>query len=67
MPTNYHNLLTLAQAAARAERSERTVCRWIRDGQLVGVRLGGRWFVHQQALEDHLLGPAMLSEEADES
>lgn len=42
-----HGLLTLVRVAARFDCSERTVWRWIQLGRLRGVRLGGRWFVHE--------------------
>ncbi len=66
IPSPYHDLLTLAQVAAQVGRSERTVWRWVRDGQLHGIRLGGRWFVSEPSLlaaldataSDHASGAA---------
>lgn len=52
-------MLTLRQVAQTLNVSTRSVSRWIRAGQLEGVRTpGGHWRVPQSALEDMLRGTA---------
>jgi excisionase family DNA binding protein len=43
-------LLTVADAAVRLDRSTEQVRRYLREGRLSGRRIGGQWFIEQQAL-----------------
>ncbi len=44
-------LLTVADAAVRLDRSTEQVRRYLREGRLRGRRIGGQWFIEQQALQ----------------
>lgn len=44
-------LLTVADAAVRLDRSTEQVRRYLREGRLNGRRIGGQWFIEQQALQ----------------
>jgi len=44
-------LLTVADAAVRLDRSTEQVRRYLREGRLSGRRIGGQWFIEQQALQ----------------
>ena len=44
-------LLTPAQVAARLQVTERTVCGWLKNGRLPGVKLGRLWRVSPSALD----------------
>ncbi|MCO5220679.1 MAG: helix-turn-helix domain-containing protein [Thermomicrobiales bacterium] len=43
-------LLTVADAAVRLDRSTEQVRRYLREGRLDGRRIGGQWFIEQHAL-----------------
>jgi excisionase family DNA binding protein len=43
-------LVTVAEAAQRLERSTEQVRRYLREGRLTGQRLGGQWFIDEDAL-----------------
>lgn len=49
--TDHDRYLTLTVAASLAHRSERTLWRWIRRGQLGVVRVAGRTYVAPDELE----------------
>lgn len=42
--------LTVEEVASRLRVSTFTVRRWLRDGALQGVRIGGRWRVSEESL-----------------
>ncbi len=44
-------LLTVADAAVRLDRSTEQVRRYLREGRLSGRRIGGQWFIEQDALQ----------------
>jgi excisionase family DNA binding protein len=44
-------LLTVADAALRLNRSTEQVRRYLREGRLPGRRIGGQWFIPQDALQ----------------
>lgn len=44
-------LLTVADAAVRLDRSTEQVRRYLREGRLDGRRIGGQWFIEQKALQ----------------
>ena len=44
------DLLTIAEAARRLDRSERTVRRWIADGRLLSVRVGPATYIPAEAI-----------------
>jgi hypothetical protein len=44
------DLLTVADAALRLERSTEQVRRYLREGRLTGRRIGGQWFIENSAL-----------------
>jgi len=59
-------VLTVAETAARVERSPDTVRRWIREGRLPAQRQGGRQLIGDRdvrAIEDELHPMAQLPEE----
>ncbi len=43
-------LFTVADAAARLERSTEQVRRYLREGRLLGQRIGGQWFIDGSSL-----------------
>lgn len=45
------SLLTVGQAATMLERSTEQVRRYLREGRLVGQRMGGQWFINKQNLQ----------------
>jgi excisionase family DNA binding protein len=47
-----HNneLLTVHEAALRLRRSTEQVRRYLREGKLPGRRIGGQWFIQEEAL-----------------
>jgi len=47
-------LLTPAQVGERLQVTERTVYQWLRDGRLVGLKLGRLWRVRSEDLEEFL-------------
>ncbi len=48
------DLITVAEAARRLERSTEQVRRYLREGRLGGRRIGGQWFIDQAALDGFL-------------
>ena len=47
-------LLTPAQVGERLQVTERTVYQWLRNGRLVGFKLGRLWRIRPEDLEDFL-------------
>ena len=47
-------LVSVADAARRLERSTEQVRRYLREGRLRGRRIGGQWFIEASALGDFL-------------
>ncbi len=47
-------LLTPPQVAERLQVTERTVYQWLRDGRLVGLKLGRLWRIRPEDLEAFL-------------
>ena len=57
MSVKAEKLLKTKDVALRAGVSPRTVARWLRDGELKGVKLNGHsWRVYESALEEYLEG-----------
>ena len=56
--------LTPAQAATRLAVSDSTVRRWLAEGRLEGVRVGGRYRIDPDVLEE-MLAPANLDRRRD--
>lgn len=54
------DLLTVAEAAVRLNRSAEQVRRYLREGRLPGSRIGGQWFIPEDALT--AFGQAMREE-----
>jgi len=48
-------LLSVAEAARRLERSTEQVRRYLREGRLGGRRLGGQWFIEAATLDAFLV------------
>ena len=44
-------LVTVAEAAKRLERSTEQVRRYLREGRLTGRRIGGQWFIDAPAVD----------------
>ena len=49
-------ILTVPQAAAHLQVSERTVYEWLRDGKLPGRKIGKVWRMSTDAIADFLRG-----------
>lgn len=49
--------LSVSEAARLLERSTEQVRRYLREGRLHGVRIGGQWFIERSAVES--FGPAL--------
>jgi excisionase family DNA binding protein len=49
-------ILTVPQAAAQLQVSERTVYEWLRDGKLPGRKIGKVWRMSADAIADFLRG-----------
>jgi excisionase family DNA binding protein len=56
-------LLTPAQVAARLQVTERTVCDWLKNGGLRGVKLGRIWRVSPSALEALVSGERAIDDD----
>lgn len=56
MPTEYPEILTLPQAAALLQVSERTIQRMVKRGQMPGVQIGGQWRFDRDQLRDLVRG-----------
>ena len=50
MGVDGRGLVTVAEAARRLERSTEQVRRYLREGRLTGQRIGGQWFIDEDAL-----------------
>ena len=55
--TNLGKILTVPQAAARLQVSERTIYEWLRDGKLPGRKIGKVWRMSADAIDDFLREP----------
>ncbi len=58
LPTTLCKILTVPQAAAQLQVSERTVYEWLRDGKLPGRKIGKVWRMSADAIVDFLRGDA---------
>jgi excisionase family DNA binding protein len=58
LPTTLRKILTVPQAAAQLQVSERTVYEWLRDGKLPGRKIGKVWRMSADAIVDFLRGGA---------
>lgn len=47
---NPEGMITVAEAARRLGRSIEQVRRYLREGKLKGVRIGGQWFIEEASL-----------------
>jgi|GEM_PF-1841342 len=59
--TLFNRVLTVPQAAAEFQVSERTIYEWLRDGKLPGRKIGRVWRMSASALEDFLRGAAVVT------
>ena len=57
-------LLTVEEAAARLKVDVETVRRWLRSGQLRGLKLGRMWRIPESALTALATTPAISTKEA---
>ena len=53
--------------AKKINRSEETIRRWIRDGNLKGYKIGGRWFIERKSLASFLRSTHQLPQEVEEA
>lgn len=60
--TLLNRVLTVPQAAAQFQVSERTIYEWLRDGKLPGRKIGRVWRMSATALEEFLRGPVVTTE-----
>ncbi len=44
-------LIEVSILAREISKSEETVRRWIKEGKVEGIKIGGRWFVKKKSLE----------------
>lgn len=51
LPTQYQTLWTVHDIVKYLQVSERTVRRWIQDGRLTAVKIGGHWRVHRKEVD----------------
>jgi len=56
------NLLTAEEVAALLRVDEATVRRWLRDGELFGLKLGRAWRISESALQAFLEGRSRAEE-----
>lgn len=56
LPTTLNKILTVPQAAAQLQVSERTIYEWLRDGKLPGRKIGKVWRMSADAIVDFLRG-----------
>lgn len=47
-------LLTVEDAARRLNTSEASVRRWLRNGELTGIQVGGEWRIERADLEAYI-------------
>lgn len=47
-------LLTVEDVARRLNTSEASVRRWLRNGELIGIQVGGEWRIERADLEDYI-------------
>ena len=50
MRDNLKDYITVREAAKRMGRSAEQIRRYLRDGKLVGQRIGGQWFIREEAV-----------------
>ncbi|MBM4258548.1 MAG: helix-turn-helix domain-containing protein [Deltaproteobacteria bacterium] len=50
-------ILTVPQAAAQLQVSERTIYEWLREGKLPGRKIGKVWRLSAQVLNEFMRGP----------
>ena len=50
-PIGAGDLVSVAEAAKRLERSTEQVRRYLRESRLTGRRVGGQWFIDRAAIE----------------
>jgi excisionase family DNA binding protein len=56
-----NRILTVPQAAAQLQVSERTVYEWLRDGKLPGRKIGKVWRLSADAINDFLRGDVVMN------
>jgi len=54
-------ILTVPQAAARLQVSERTIYEWLREGKLPGRKIGKVWRLSAEVLNDFMRGALIRS------
>ena len=52
-------ILTVPQAAAQLQVSERTIYEWLRDGKIPGRKIGKVWRMSAEVLNDFLRGTTL--------
>ena len=52
-------VLTVPQAAAQLQVSERTIYEWLRDGKIPGRKIGKVWRMSAEVLNDFLRGTTL--------
>jgi len=52
-------ILTVPQAAAQLQVSERTIYEWLRDGKIPGRKIGKVWRMSAEVLNDFLRGSTL--------
>ena len=57
-------MITVAEAARRMNRSSEQVRRYLREGKLVGRRIGGQWFIDESAIDQPLNREPQIREAA---
>jgi excisionase family DNA binding protein len=60
-------ILTVPQAAAQFQVSERTIYEWLRDGKIPGKKIGKVWRMSAEVLNDFLRGTALAESTSSKS
>ena len=55
-------ILTVPQAAAQLQVSERTIYEWLREGKLPGRKIGKVWRLSAEVLNDFMRGSLISSQ-----
>ncbi len=50
MTENLEGYITVQEAAQKMDRSTEQVRRYLREGKLMGRRIGGQWFIREEAV-----------------
>jgi hypothetical protein len=52
--------IPLKEAGQRTQMKDSTTIQWIQEGKLPGRKLGGRWYVEEAGIEEHVVPPGWI-------